>query len=179
MEQQTFTIPEGFELKQTGENQFSIVPKQNIQEKNDSHNIHINNGYNPYMQGDVQEIERQQMARVANRYENSFFKPKETREDYDFDDEEVIRGKSREDLFEERYFGNSYNTLQDMYHSGKIKQLNRHEMELLKFCHGIDVKKFIKEEFERNPIVLDRDENGNVYVKNPHKPIKIDDDREL
>lgn len=31
-------------------------------------------------------------------------------------------------------------------------KITHDEMELLKFCHGRDMKKFIKEEFEENPI---------------------------
>ena len=64
--------------------------------------------------------------------------------------------------------------LHDMYAAGKIKKLNEHEMSLLRFCHGIDVKKFIKEEFEKNPIILKTDENGYLYAELPKRKEKDD-----
>lgn len=181
MKEQTFIIPEGFELKQTGDNQFTIVPKQQQTQQRPVMPLFETQAMDVQTPGNLDEIRRRQMQEVANRrYENNFFRPREVRNDYDFDDDEIIRGKSREDLFEERYGGeNSFNILQSMYKNGRLKKLNRHEMELLRFCHGIDVKKFIKEEFERNPIELAHDENGNIYVKNPHKPVDLSDDRDL
>ena len=36
--------------------------------------------------------------------------------------------------------------------SKNVPKISHDEMELLKFCHERDMKKFIKEEFEKNPI---------------------------
>lgn len=47
--------------------------------------------------------------------------------------------------------------LKEMYKQGKIQNLDEYEMALLKFCHGIDVKKCLKEEFEKHPITLTED----------------------
>lgn len=56
------------------------------------------------------------------------------------------------------------NVLRDMYRSGKIK-LSEAEMDLVRFCHGRDMKAFIKEEFEKHPIRLDGE--GNLIGGNP------------
>lgn len=58
----------------------------------------------------------------------------------------------------------SFNALRERYRSGKIK-LTEAEMDLVRFCHGRDMKAFIKEEFEKHPIVLD--ENGCLVGGNP------------
>lgn len=39
-----------------------------------------------------------------------------------------------------------------LINSKNAPKITHDEMELLKFCHGRDMKKFIKEEFEKNPI---------------------------
>lgn len=54
--------------------------------------------------------------------------------------------------------------LREMYRTGKIK-LTEAEMDLVRFCHGRDIKAFLKEEFEKHPIKLD--ENGNLIGGNP------------
>ena len=51
-----------------------------------------------------------------------------------------------------------------MYRSGKIK-LTEAEMDLVRFCHGRDMKAFLKEEFEKHPIKYD--EEGNLIGGNP------------
>lgn len=48
---------------------------------------------------------------------------------------------------------------------GKIPKLTSAERQILEFCHGRDMKKFLKEEFERHPIRLD--ENGELIGGNP------------
>ena len=58
----------------------------------------------------------------------------------------------------------SFNALRERYRSGKIK-LTEAEMDLVRFCHGRDMKAFLKEEFEKHPIVLD--ETGNLVGENP------------
>ena len=58
----------------------------------------------------------------------------------------------------------SYNALRERYRSGKIK-LTEAEMDLVRFCHGRDMKAFLREEFEKHPIVLD--EAGNLVGGNP------------
>lgn len=183
--EQTFTIPEGFEIKQISDNQFSIVEKS---KPTDDANI----------KGDLHEIHEKQMHDAVKRHENSFFKQvTEDRNDYDFGyanpmpkpyDKELMESRDRDALFDAR-FANPYNMdgdldysmiqrtnnrLHDMYASGQIKKLNEEEMKLLRFCHGIDVKQFIKEEFERNPIIIKRDENGYIYAETPNKPPKPD-----
>jgi hypothetical protein len=54
--------------------------------------------------------------------------------------------------------------LREMYRTGKIK-LTEAEMDLVRFCHGRDMKAFLKEEFEKHPIKLD--ESGNLIGDNP------------
>lgn len=179
--EQVFTIPEGFEIKKINDNQFSIVEKTDAKD-----------GANT--KGDLHEIHEKQMHDAVKRHENSFFKQvTEDRNDYDFGyanpmpkpyDRELMESKDRDALFDAR-FSNPYNIdgdldysmiqrtnnrLHDMYASGQIKKLNEEEMKLLRFCSGIDVKQFIKEEFERNPIIIKSDENGYIYAETPNKP---------
>lgn len=47
----------------------------------------------------------------------------------------------------------------------KIPKITRAEREILEFCHGRDMKKFIKEEFEKHPIKLN--EFGELVGENP------------
>lgn len=57
--------------------------------------------------------------------------------------------------------------LRDLYRSGKIK-LTEAEMDLVRFCHGRDMKAFLKEEFEKHPIILNEDGalvGGNPFEK--------------
>lgn len=178
--EQTFTIPEGFEIKKISDNQFSIVEKS---KPTDDANT----------KGDLHEIHEKQMHDAVKRHENSFFKQvTDDRNDYDFGyanpmprayDRELMESKDRDALFDAR-FSSPYNIdgdldysmiqrtnnrLHDMYASGQIKKLNEEEMKLLRFCHGIDVKQFIKEEFEKNPIIIKRDENGYIYAETPNR----------
>ena len=167
--EQIFTIPEGFELKQTGENQFSIVPKETTS-VNDSD-----------MFGRIEDVQREQMEGAVTRHRNSFFTRKETRDNYDFDDDSF--NQSDKDKLWEQQFSNPYdieghldyevvqrknNMFHEMYNQGKIKKLNNQEMGLLRFCNGIDVKGFLKEEFVNNPINIKTDDDGNIYAEAPN-----------
>ena len=175
--EQVFTIPEGFEIKKINDNQFSIVEKEKPQDDTNT-------------RGNLQEITDNQMRDAVKRRANSFFGQDESRDDYDFGytnpipkhyDRELMESEDRDALFDTR-LGSAYNRegdfdysmmqrtnnrLRDMYNNGQIKKLNEEEMKLLRFCHGIDVRNFIKEEFERNPIILKRDENGYFYAETP------------
>ena len=175
--EQVFTIPEGFEIKKINDNQFSIVEKEKPQD-------------NTNTRGNLQEITDNQMRDAVKRRANSFFGQDESRDDYDFGytnpipkhyDRELMESEDRDALFDTR-LGSAYNRegdfdysmmqrtnnrLRDMYNNGQIKKLNEEEMKLLRFCHGIDVRSFIKEEFERNPIILKHDENGYFYAETP------------
>ena len=138
--------------------------------------------------GNLREIKERQMRDVVTR-RNSFFKTVDNRDDYDFDagrsayyDKELRESRDRDALWNERYAnpydseGNlDYSKVQrtqgvfhEMYESGKIKKLNEHEMGLLRFCDGIDVRGFLKEEFKNNPINISRDDNGNVQAEAPN-----------
>lgn len=44
-------------------------------------------------------------------------------------------------------------------------KLNREEYDILKFCHERDMKQFLKEEFEKHPIILN--EQGELVGENP------------
>ena len=54
----------------------------------------------------------------------------------------------------------------------KVPKLTREEYEVLQFCHGRDMRQFLKEEFERHPIILNED--GELVGENP-----FDRDRRL
>lgn len=47
----------------------------------------------------------------------------------------------------------------------KAPKLTRDEYEVLAFCHGRDMRQFLKEEFEKHPIILDED--GGLVGENP------------
>lgn len=47
----------------------------------------------------------------------------------------------------------------------KVPKLTKDEYDVLAFCHGRDMRQFLKEEFEKHPIVLD--ENGCLVGENP------------
>ena len=72
--EQTFIIPEGYEFKQTGENQFSIVKKCEPTKYEET-------------PGDFSAVQEKQMREVVERRKNSFFTEVENRNDYDFDEE--------------------------------------------------------------------------------------------
>lgn len=57
-------------------------------------------------------------------------------------------------------FEKNVQALRELYRQGKIKKLDESEMDVLKFCHGRDMKEFIREEFKKNPIIYD--ENGDI-----------------
>lgn len=48
---------------------------------------------------------------------------------------------------------------------GKKPQLNSMERQILEFCHGRDMKQYLKEEFEKHPIHLNED--GELIGENP------------
>ena len=139
---QTIIVPDGFELKNVGNNQYAVVPKQST-----------------YADPTPSTPQR-----------NSFFRETpESREDYDFADRdrELLTSRNRDDIFDRRYNGDN-NFLHELYKQGKIKKLDRYEMDLLKFCNGINVREFIKEEFDRHPIILKKDDNGYMYAEAPN-----------
>lgn len=47
----------------------------------------------------------------------------------------------------------------------KKPKLNRAELKLLEFCHGRDMKEFLREQFEKYPIKLNA--NGELIGENP------------
>jgi len=114
----TFTIPEGYELKQVGDNQFEIVKKDNCFPQIDSNT-----------QGDINRIEEEQMRAAANAYQQ------------------------QGNLFSN---DDSMSLYHNMYQSGSIPGLNKHERELLEFCHKTDMRKFLKEEVGDKPIDYDK-----------------------
>lgn len=46
------------------------------------------------------------------------------------------------------------NELRELYKRKKLK-LNKYERNVLEICHNMDVISFLKEEFEKNPIIFD------------------------
>ena len=54
-------------------------------------------------------------------------------------------GSDKDALFQQ-----NCGALHEMYRSGKLR-LTKDERELLEFCHNTDMRKFLKEEFEKNP----------------------------
>lgn len=50
----------------------------------------------------------------------------------------------------EELFAQNCGVLHEMYKSGKIR-LTNDERELLEFCHNTDMRKFLQEEFSKNP----------------------------
>jgi len=53
----------------------------------------------------------------------------------------------------------------EAYRNGKIPKINSYEMDLLKFCHSVDMRKFLKEEFEKNPTpTFDEDLDGRYFA---------------
>lgn len=71
----------------------------------------------------------------------------------------------KELLFEKN---SSYDMLKQNYRNGKIPKLNEGERSILEFCHNTDMKTFLKDEFEKHPIVLDED-GGLVKEKSYYK----------
>jgi len=51
------------------------------------------------------------------------------------------------------------------YRMGQIPKINAAERGILEFCHQRDMKEFLREEFEKHPIVLDED--GGLVGENP------------
>ena len=47
----------------------------------------------------------------------------------------------------------------------KKPKLNQMERQILEFCHNHDMKKFLREEFEKHPIILNED--GELVGENP------------
>ena len=47
----------------------------------------------------------------------------------------------------------------------KVPKLTRDEYEVLQFCHNRDMRQFLKEEFEKHPIILNED--GELVGENP------------
>lgn len=86
--------------------------------------------------------------------ESAFQAPPEVELDYtDADD-----GKSE-------LFDANARSMHVRYQTGDIPKINRSEYEVLKFCHNRNMKDFLREEFEKHPIVLD--ENGGLVGENP------------
>lgn len=77
------------------------------------------------------------------------------------DDYQTIEIDGRTDNFERNM---SMDVLRERYRSGKIK-LTEAEMDLVRFCHGRDMKAFLKEEFDKHPIIIG--ENGELVGGNP------------
>lgn len=50
----------------------------------------------------------------------------------------------------------SYGALKEIYRSGGIPKINNYEMELLKFCNSVDIMKFLREEFQKNPSPVEK-----------------------
>lgn len=80
----------------------------------------------------------------------------ESKEDY-----QSIEIDGRTDNFERNM---SMDVLRERYRSGKIK-LTEAEMDLVRFCHGRDMKAFLKEEFDKHPIIIG--ESGELVGGNP------------
>lgn len=143
--EQTFTIPEGYEIRQTGDNSFAIVQKElqpDIEQENDSP---INNSF------------------FGNDFEEDANEPHKNDEAYY---ESLYSDVYNEDgsINEERY-NKKQAAFKKLFETGEISKLNRHEMDLLKFCHETDMKSFLKEEFEKHPINLKHDANGYIYAE--------------
>jgi len=51
------------------------------------------------------------------------------------------------------------------YKTGQIPKINAAERQILEFCHDRDMIEFLREEFEKHPIVLDED--GGLVGGNP------------
>ena len=184
MEQQTLIIPDGFELKKIDDNHYSIVKKETpAQSHDDFYEDRSDWGSDDDFYRDIDSlgsmggIHERQMKEATQRRLNSFFANKnvETRDDYDFDnhpsynpwdDKELMESRDRSALLEKRLGDMSY--MHDLYANGKIKKLDKQEMNLLRFCNGVDVKSFLKEEFTKNPINIKTDDNGNIYAETPN-----------
>lgn len=48
---------------------------------------------------------------------------------------------------------------------GKVPKLTPMERQILEFCHNRDMKKFLREEFDKHPIILNED--GELVGGNP------------
>ena len=53
------------------------------------------------------------------------------------------------------------------YKLGDIPKITNIERQILEFCHSRDMIQFLKEEFEKHPILLDED--GGLIGENPFK----------
>ena len=62
-------------------------------------------------------------------------------------------------------FQAALNNVHLRYKTGKIPKLNKAEREILEFCYSRDMKEFLREEFEKHPIVLNED--GGLVGNNP------------
>lgn len=183
MEQQLI-IPDGYELKKIDDSHYSIVKKEEpVQYHDDFYEDRSDwqdddNFYRDIDSlGSMGGIHERQMKEAVQRRLNHFFtrKETETRDDYDFDnppqytpwaDKELMESHDRGALLDKRLGDMSY--MHDLYASGKIKKLDKQEMGLLRFCNGVDVKSFLKEEFTKNPINIKKDDNGNIYAEAPN-----------
>ena len=58
-------------------------------------------------------------------------------------------------------------SLRFRYRTGDIPKITEAEYDLLTFCHNRDMIQFLREEFEKHPIILD--ENGGLVGENPFK----------
>lgn len=94
-------------------------------------------------------------------YTNSFDTPNEHNEEVNYDYSDSFDSPNEEvnldysDGFDNSNMipqFNAYTLMKELYKSGKIKKLTKEERELLEFCHNTDMRKFLAEEFQRNPI---------------------------
>lgn len=67
--------------------------------------------------------------------------------------------------YKEQQFERDLDRLRMDYKAGKIPKINAAERKILEFCHERDMKEFLREEFEKHPIVLDED--GGLVGRNP------------
>lgn len=65
----------------------------------------------------------------------------------------------------EKQFYRDLENLRLKYKLGDIPKITNIERQILEFCHSRNMMEFLREEFEKHPIVLD--ENGGLVGKNP------------
>ena len=175
MAETTFVIPDGYELRQTGDNQYSIVKKEEpVQQQNSFFSDSIVADYNEekptLSQNIVNAFKETPSYQQPGTIDNVYYSQKEQAKEKNLYSDiksasaysNAIPASERDRLFEERY-GGDYSWLKEEVRSGRLR-LTQHEMNLLRFCDSIDVKEFLKEEFRRHPINIRGDENGNIWV---------------
>ena len=63
------------------------------------------------------------------------------------------------DLLYEQYL--DYNYLREQYRNGQLPGLDAYERDLLEFCHGRDMREYLRENVWEKPIVLNSDGGVN------------------